>query len=43
MPEEPEDTNTFLEGLRSSHEDHQTRDRGKEGRCVIEWMKEGYK
>ena len=43
VPEEPKDIDTFLEGTRSGYEDHQTRDRGKEGRFVIEWMEEGYK
>ena len=36
MHEELEDTVTFLEGPRSGHEDHLTRDWGKEGRFVIE-------
>ena len=43
MPKEPEDTDTFLEWLRSGYEDHQTHDRGKGERFVIEWAKEGYR
>lgn len=43
VPEEPKDTDTFLEWPSSGYEDHQTHDRGKEERFVIEWMKEGYK
>ena len=37
-----EDNDTTSEGLRSSSEDHQTRNRGKERRFVIKQMKEEY-
>ena len=38
--EELENTDTSLEGLRSSSEDLQTHNRGKEGKFVIKQMKE---
>ena len=38
MPEEPEDADTSLEGQRTNYEDHQTHNRGKEGKFVIKQM-----
>lgn len=42
MLKELEDADT-LKRLRSSYEDHQTYNRGKQGKLVIKRMKEGYK
>ena len=41
--ENPEVIDTSPEGSRSSSEDHQTRNWGKEGRFVIKQIKEEYK
>ena len=40
--EELKDIDTFLEGLRSGYEDHQTCNQGKKGMFVIKRIKEEY-